>query len=102
MAFCSRCNRYFGSQNAFEQHRGNSGAHNICYDCNLDFSTSESLIDHYTDSNSHDYCAECDEHFEDGDELREHDEEVHNYCGICGKVGREWDGRKLESELIYV
>lgn len=32
MAFCGRCDRWFGSERALEQHKDDSNMHHICYE----------------------------------------------------------------------
>ena len=86
MSFCSRCDRYFVSDRALEQHTENSSAHHICYSCNKDFASRHALIQHWVQSPRHDYCQRCDEHFDDEDELEEHYDDEHFRCRSCGKV----------------
>lgn len=86
MAYCDRCERYFGSESALDQHRANSSQHNICYDCDKDFATNQGLTQHFVQSPRHHYCQDCEEDFDDEDDLETHYEEEHHYCGSCRKV----------------
>ncbi|KAF7800183.1 hypothetical protein EIP86_011430 [Pleurotus ostreatoroseus] len=86
MPHCFRCDRWFGSERALDQHLENSSAHHICYACDKDFTTAQGLDQHYTQSPRHYYCRHCEEHFDDDDELEEHYEEVHWYCSSCSKI----------------
>lgn len=86
MAYCDRCERYFSSYRALEQHIEDSSRHHVCDDCDKDFTTEESLQQHWVQSPLHFYCQRCDEHFDDDDELEEHLEDVHWYCSDCNRV----------------
>ncbi|CAK5263914.1 unnamed protein product [Mycena citricolor] len=92
MAYCDRCDRYFQSPYALDQHRADSGAHNICDDCEIDFTTWNGLEQHYVQSRRHHYCQRCDEHFDDEDELEEHYDDSHYYCSRCRRFFRNEQG----------
>lgn len=88
MAYCDRCAKYFGSESALEQHKGNSPRHWMCYDCNRDFPSHEARRQHWINSSRHNYCDRCDEDFDDYDDLIDHYEESHYYCRECNEVSR--------------
>ncbi|KAI0791144.1 hypothetical protein C8Q75DRAFT_759659 [Abortiporus biennis] len=86
MAYCSRCDRFFGTDRALEQHEANSPRHNICSDCEIDFTTETGLIQHFVQSPNHHYCQRCEDHFDDEYDLEEHYREAHYYCETCEKI----------------
>ncbi|PFH49801.1 hypothetical protein AMATHDRAFT_62436 [Amanita thiersii Skay4041] len=83
MPYCNRCDRYFNSYYALNQHKRDSSFHWICDDCGIDFSTSAGRKEHYVQSPRHDYCQRCDELFDDEEELEDHYDEVHHWCRHC-------------------
>ena len=99
MEYCSRCDRYFSSNHALEQHLESSSRHHACDSCNRDFATEEALTDHWRDSSKHSYCKDCDEHFEDDDELEGHwvESSSHFYCQECNEHFD--DNEELEDHL---
>ncbi|KAI0074729.1 hypothetical protein K474DRAFT_1765103 [Panus rudis PR-1116 ss-1] len=86
MTYCERCNRFFGSDSALEQHEQDSPNHHICDDCDRDFVTRQALVSHWTNNPVHSYCGVCDEHFDDHEELDEHYEDEHWFCSSCKKL----------------
>ena len=90
MAYCSRCDRYFGSENALKQHKDNSRAHNICSICDRDFISYQAFVSHRDTSPVYYYSQACDEYFQDEDELEDeledYYEDNHYYCKLCHKV----------------
>ena len=86
MAWCDRCDRWFASERALEQHEDNSSMHHICRPCNKDFLSEEALIQHYVQSTRHAYCQGCDEHFDSFGELYEHFDDAHYWCNLCSQV----------------
>ncbi|KAL1737251.1 hypothetical protein EV714DRAFT_241157 [Schizophyllum commune] len=86
MAYCERCDRFFTSNRALDQHEEDSPHHNICDDCNVDFPTWLGLKEHYVQSRKHAYCQYCDEHFQDRYDLEDHYIEDHFYCRKCRRV----------------
>ncbi|KAI1791414.1 hypothetical protein LXA43DRAFT_428146 [Ganoderma leucocontextum] len=90
MAHCERCERWFGSYQAFWQHERTSGNHHFCDACDRDFVSDAALIQHYSNSSRHTYCTLCDELLDDlGISLNRHDEEVHYECMGCNMVFRD-------------
>ncbi|KAH9941425.1 hypothetical protein B0H21DRAFT_697029 [Amylocystis lapponica] len=88
MAYCDRCERYFTSDRALQQHVEDSSAHHVCYHCDRDFTSSHGLVQHYVQSSQHHYCQRCEEHFEDDEDLEEHFEDDHHYCRVCNQFFR--------------
>ncbi|KAI0651011.1 hypothetical protein C8Q79DRAFT_899889 [Trametes meyenii] len=86
MAFCDRCDRWFSSERALEQHEADSNMHHICYECRRDFTTALSLKQHYVQSPRHPYCQDCENLFDDLEELYDHYQEDHHYCDICNMI----------------
>ncbi|RDX45238.1 hypothetical protein OH76DRAFT_1388235 [Lentinus brumalis] len=86
MAHCERCNRRFKTDWALQQHKDDSGMHNICSQCNLDFATDAALTQHYVQSPSHPYCQPCEAHFDDWADLYAHYNDAHYYCNKCNRV----------------
>ncbi|CAE7081179.1 unnamed protein product [Rhizoctonia solani] len=82
MAHCDRCDRWFGSDHAYDAHRRDSSKHYVCFPCNKDFPTYERYYQHMQSSRHH-FCPFCDLDFEDNYDLSEHDEETHSYCAAC-------------------
>ncbi|KAI0758801.1 hypothetical protein C8Q74DRAFT_1209351 [Fomes fomentarius] len=89
MPECERCDRWFNTDRALEQHRDNSSMHHICYRCDRDFTTAVGLIQHYIQSTRHPYCRWCDDHFDDFEELDDHYEDAHWYCDACDRCFRD-------------
>ena len=87
MGYCSRCDRDFLDDHAFEQHRRNSARHHVCEECDEDFRTAQKLINHWIRSSVHPYCQICDRHFRDDYGLEAHRERAHWYCSDCERVG---------------
>ena len=86
MPWCTRCDRWFNTQRALEQHEDNSSNHHICHPCNVDFLSAWALVQHYVQSKRHAYCQQCDEHFESFAELYEHYDDAHWWCRECNQV----------------
>ena len=87
-SYCERCDRYFSSNRALEQHMDDSNMHHLCYRHRKDFMTHQGLIEHWKQSPHHHYCDRCDQHFSYAEDLEEHNEVMHWVCSDCGKVGR--------------
>ncbi|OJT12099.1 hypothetical protein TRAPUB_11351 [Trametes pubescens] len=85
MAFCGRCDRWFGSERALEQHKDDSNMHHICYECDKDFTSARALEQHEFQSSRHPSCEQCRILFDDWDDLYEHYDDEHHYCDICNK-----------------
>ncbi|CAE7081199.1 unnamed protein product [Rhizoctonia solani] len=83
MAHCDRCNRWFGSDYAYDAHRRDSSRHYVCFPCNKDFPTYERYQQHLSRSSRHYYCSYCNLDFQDDYDLSEHDDETHSYCTSC-------------------
>ncbi|KDN50975.1 hypothetical protein RSAG8_00604, partial [Rhizoctonia solani AG-8 WAC10335] len=83
MAYCDRCDRYFGSEYAYDAHRRDSSRHHVCFPCDKDFLTYERLDQHFIKSSRHHYCIFCREDFQDNDDLSEHYEQYHELCHPC-------------------
>ncbi|KAF7782994.1 hypothetical protein Agabi119p4_2370 [Agaricus bisporus var. burnettii] len=94
MSFCGRCDRYFRTWPAFNQHVNNSASHNICDECDIDFSDWSDLQDHWVESPYHSYCQPCNEHFDDDEELEDHDESGHSWCRQCNRFFANDYGRR--------
>ncbi|RPD63533.1 hypothetical protein L227DRAFT_543513 [Lentinus tigrinus ALCF2SS1-6] len=86
MPECVRCDRWFNTQRALEQHQDTSSRHHICWPCNKDFPTAQGLHEHYVQSPRHAFFRFCDEHFEDNQELNDHYQEEHWPCGACNLI----------------
>ncbi|CAH0027312.1 unnamed protein product [Clonostachys rhizophaga] len=69
---CSRCDRYFNSPSAMEQHIRDSPKHNLCGACNDDFELREDLEEHC--EYWHDYCRDDNRFFDSAEDLDQHDE----------------------------
>ncbi|CAG9990714.1 unnamed protein product [Clonostachys byssicola] len=82
-ACCSRCDRYFNSPLAMEQHIRDSPKHNICGACNDDFELREDLEEHC--EYWHDYCRHCSRFFDSAEDLDQHDVLQHDMCIVCGR-----------------
>ncbi|KAF9018080.1 hypothetical protein BDZ89DRAFT_1074210 [Hymenopellis radicata] len=77
MAYCDRCQRYFQTSRALDEHERHSGNHHICNDCGLDFSTL---------SPRHSYCQPCNTLFPSDQSLKTHYHSQHHYCEKCNKL----------------
>lgn len=67
---CGRCDRFFRSESALNQHITNSASHHVCTECPKDFASADSLHDHCLAK--HPYCTECREVFESEGDLERH------------------------------
>ncbi|KAF8204120.1 hypothetical protein BJ912DRAFT_941995 [Pholiota molesta] len=92
--YCDRCDRYFNSWNAYDQHLANSARHNECIDCNLDFTTWNGLKEHWVQSPHHSYCQYCGTHFDYDDDLDDHYTNAHDFCQSCRIVFKNDVGLK--------
>ncbi|PIL25652.1 transcription factor [Ganoderma sinense ZZ0214-1] len=101
MPRCDRCDRWFRTAQALEQHKDDSSMHHICYDCNKDFALNTALIQHFTQSPRHHYCRSCDEHFDDWDDLYDHYDEAHYYCRICNQVYESEPGLHEHRRIVH-
>ncbi|KAF9019618.1 hypothetical protein BDZ89DRAFT_1072869 [Hymenopellis radicata] len=86
MAYCDRCQRYFQTSRALDEHERHSGNHHICNDCGLDFSTWVGLKEHYVQSPRHSYCQPCNTLFPSDQSLKTHYHSQHHYCEKCNKL----------------
>ncbi|KAG1886219.1 hypothetical protein F4604DRAFT_68831 [Suillus subluteus] len=85
---CYRCNRYFNSRSAYNQHVRDSRNHWKCQygHPGADFKSWRGLKEHYVQSPHHPYCQYCNVHFDSSLELQDHCEGNHAYCNTCNKV----------------
>ncbi|KZT03219.1 uncharacterized protein LAESUDRAFT_814855 [Laetiporus sulphureus 93-53] len=95
MAYCERCERYFSSEPALEQHKDDSNAHHslvhhYCQRCDDHFDSHNDLISHYEED--HDYCKTCNLLFKNAAGLHEHNRQSHWYCVDCRQVFRDKNG----------
>ncbi|KAI0698767.1 hypothetical protein C8Q76DRAFT_771882 [Earliella scabrosa] len=88
MPECERCDRWFNTERALEQHKDNSSMHHICYPCDRDFPTATGLTQHYIQSPRHAYCRWCDDHFSSFQDLYDHYDDAHWYCNLCDSTFR--------------
>ncbi|RPD70229.1 hypothetical protein L226DRAFT_539082 [Lentinus tigrinus ALCF2SS1-7] len=86
MAHCERCDRWFKTAWALQQHKDDSGQHHVCDACELDFASAPALAQHYAQSARHPYCQRCEELFDDWEDLYEHYGDAHHYCDKCNRV----------------
>ncbi|OAX39223.1 hypothetical protein K503DRAFT_792087 [Rhizopogon vinicolor AM-OR11-026] len=86
MPSCRRCDRYFNSWSAYDQHIQMSSSHWMCNECQDDFPSWLGLKEHYVQSPNHHYCQYCDSHFDFASQLQNHYEDEHAYCGSCNRV----------------
>ena len=88
MAYCDRCERWFSSDRALEQHIEDSLAHGHwpCDDCNLDFGSFYARQEHYKQSRNHHYCWECVRLFKFKESKMQHMEAKHWYCRVHDRV----------------
>jgi len=91
MAYCDRCERWFQSNRALEQHKENSNAHWSCDDCDLDFGSFYARQEHYIQSRNHHYCRECDRLFNFEESRMQHMEAKHWYCERHDRVSDDMD-----------
>ncbi|KAG2035683.1 hypothetical protein BDR03DRAFT_961879 [Suillus americanus] len=85
---CDRCNRYFSSRSAYNQHIRYSSNHWKCQHGHpeADFKSLRALKEHYVQSPHHPCCQYCNVHFNSPLVLQDHYEEYHAYCSSCNKV----------------
>ncbi|KAM5541073.1 hypothetical protein V8D89_005384 [Ganoderma adspersum] len=87
MAYCDRCTRWFGSDQALLQHERTSSYHHLCIACDRDFVSDAALLQHYKKSSRHTYCTLCSELIDHlGISLRQHYEQAHYECPGCNLV----------------
>lgn len=86
MSYCDRCDRWFTSSRALEQHLENSSLHHYCWQHHKDFTSRHGLIEHWKQSPYHHYCDRCNEHFSSTEDLDEHDDDEHFPCPDCNMV----------------
>jgi len=86
MAWCDRCDRWFRSDYALDQHIRDSSAHWMCWTCDRDFTNREALTQHQKNSSRHSWCdgdgSECGV-FDSQEGMIEHCEEAHWFCVKC-------------------
>ncbi|OSX58594.1 hypothetical protein POSPLADRAFT_1152612 [Postia placenta MAD-698-R-SB12] len=92
MAYCERCQRWFGSERALQQHEENSSMHHLCDSCDRDFVSEHALIQHYVQSTRHHYCQRCDEHYSSQGNLDSHFESSHYWCPACNMFFKNDNG----------
>ncbi|KAI0820128.1 hypothetical protein BC628DRAFT_1399031 [Trametes gibbosa] len=86
MAYCERCERWFSSERALEQHKDDSSRHYVCHECAKDFASSNALQQHLIQSPRHPSCRQCSTLFDEWSELYEHYNEDHHYCDPCNTI----------------
>ncbi|KAI3632746.1 hypothetical protein MIR68_008821 [Amoeboaphelidium protococcarum] len=93
MSYCERCDRWFGSYEAKQQHIKNSSAHFWCDQCDREFVNYNGLQCHLKTSRSHatHTCSICDDYFFSQTEYTSHLREEHNWCSECGKCFSNWN-----------
>jgi uncharacterized C2H2 Zn-finger protein len=81
---CDTCDRYFGSQEAVEQHMSDLGHWD-------ESSESEELQESDESEGTVLECDHCDDAFDDEDDLHDHEARQHFYCVVCDRPFQDWN-----------
>ncbi|KAH7308488.1 hypothetical protein B0I35DRAFT_442053 [Stachybotrys elegans] len=103
MEYCDPCGRYFGSEDALDQHLRTSSNHGYCSRCNRVFNSQSSRRQHIETSSRHNICIRCPngEDFRTKDELDRHAETAHYACNACDREFRGADGLWKHDESVH-
>ncbi|KIW65208.1 hypothetical protein PV04_07487 [Phialophora macrospora] len=85
--FCPSCDRSFDSHNGALNHCGHAQTHlgEWCERCERLFVSPAARHAHITSSPHHHLCSLCDLDYRTAKDLEDHEFDVHNMCGDCGK-----------------
>ncbi|KAH7207884.1 zinc finger protein [Fusarium redolens] len=81
---CDTCDRYFGSQEAVEQHMCDLGHWD-------ESSESEELQESDESEGTVLECDHCGDAFDDEDDLHDHEARQHFYCVVCDRPFQDWN-----------